>query len=117
MATSRQRATGWINVKSYDSKPCDDADGFAISEVYIVEEFTGDIVGTGTARFLMATSPDGDAHFTGMERFVGKLGDHSGSFILRNSGTLKSGILDSAWLVIPASGTGQLSGLCGHSRC
>jgi Protein of unknown function (DUF3224) len=117
MAKPRQRATGWINVTSYDSKPCDDGDGLAISEVHIVEEFTGEIVGTGTARFLMVISPDGDAHFTGMERFVGKLSDRSGSFILRNSGTLKNAVLSSNWLVIPGSGTGQLSGLCGEGGC
>lgn len=117
MAAPKLRATGWINVLTHDSRPVNDADGLAISEVHIVEEFTGDIVGTGTASFLMVTSPDGGAHFTGMERFVGKLGDRSGSFILRNSGTLKNGVLDSSWLVIPASGTGQLSGFCGEGGC
>ncbi|HET6170273.1 MAG TPA: DUF3224 domain-containing protein [Terracidiphilus sp.] len=117
MDVSTKRATGWINVTSYDSKPYDEALRPPISQVQVVEEFTGDIVGTGTACFLMVVSADGSAHFTGMERFTGKLGDRSGSFILRNSGTLKDGDLSSEWLVIPESGTGELSGLRGQGGC
>jgi hypothetical protein len=114
MDASTKRATGWINVTSYDSKPYDESMSPPISQVQVVEEFTGDLVGTGTVRFLMVVSADGSSHFTGMERFVGKLGDRSGSFILRNAGTLKDGELSAEWLVIPGSGAGELSGL--HCR-
>ncbi len=117
MSESTKRATGWINVTSYDSKLYDESLSPAISEVQVVEEFTGDLVGTGTARFLLVRAVDGSAHFTGLERFVGKLGDRSGSFILRNSGTLKDGEVTAEWLVIPGSGTAELSGLRGQGGC
>jgi hypothetical protein len=117
MAASTKRATGWINVTTYDSKPYDETLIPAISQVQIIEQFTGDLVGTGTACFLLVTSADGSAHFTGMERFVGNLGDRSGSFILRNSGTLKDGEVTAEWLVIPGSGTSELSGLRGQGGC
>ena len=113
MDSAQHRVTGWINVTSYAPKPYDESGGLTISEVHVVEEFTGDLIGTGTARFLMATTADGSAYFTGIERFTGTLANRTGSFILRNTGLLKDGQVTSEWLVIPRSGTGELSGLRG----
>ena len=117
MDTTRNRAEGWINVTSYDSKPYDETGGLAICEVQVTEDFIGDFAGTGTVRFLMVSHTDGSRYFTGMERFAGKLGEFSGSFIMRNSGMLKDGALHSEWLVIPGSGTGDLRGLRGVGGC
>lgn len=113
----RHRATGWVNVTSYESKPYDEAGGLVIAEANVVEEFTGDFVGTGTARFLMVLREDGSAHFAGMERFVGRLGEFSGSFILRNSGVLEDGFVTAEWMVVPGSGTDGLRGLRGEGGC
>jgi hypothetical protein len=117
MISTRQHAEGWINVTSYDSKPYDETGGLAIFEVQITEDFIGDFAGTGTVRFLMVSHAEGSSYFTGMERFEGKLGDFSGSFIMRNSGMLKDGAVHSEWHVFPGSGTGELSGLRGVGGC
>jgi len=118
MDVLKQRATGRINVTSYDSKPYDDAGSFTISEVIITEEFSGDLVGVGSVRFLLATQAgNGAVYFTGMERFQGKVGERSGSFIMQNSGTMKDGELNSAWRVIPGSASEQLVGLRGEGGC
>ena len=117
MDSSRQQASGQINVTSCDSKPYDDAGDFVFSEVGITEEFSGDLVGVGSVRFLMVTEPDGTAHFMGIERFTGEIGDRAGSFILRNLGILKGGELNSTWQVIPGSGTEELAGLRGEGGC
>lgn len=95
MASSRQRASGRIEVTSYDSKPYDEAGAFTNSGVNVLEEFSGGLVGVGSVRFIMVNALNGAAHFTGMERFLGKLGERSGSFILQNPGTLKDGVLHS----------------------
>lgn len=113
----KQRATGRINVTSYESTPYDDAGAFTISIANITEEFSGGLVGVGSVRFVLVNGPDGTAHFAGMERFLGKLGERSGSFILMNSGTLKNGELQSVWQVIPGSGTEELEGLRGEGGC
>lgn len=117
LSDSKQRVTGRINVTSYDSKPYDAAGAFTIAEVNITEEFSGGLVGVGSARFIIVNEPDGTAHFTGMERFLGKLGERSGSLILQNSGTLKNGALHSTWSIVPGSGTEQLAGLRGEGGC
>lgn len=113
----KQRATGRINVNHVEATPYDELGAFPISEVNVTEEFAGDMVGVGAVRFIMVNEPEGAAHFTGMERFLGKLGDRSGSFILQNSGTLKDGVLRSVWRIIPGSGTADLAGLRGDGGC
>ena len=91
----KERSTGRINVNSYDAKPHDDTGDFTISEANVIEEFAGGLVGVGSVHLILVNELDGTAHFTGMERFLGKLGERSGSFIFQNSGTLKDGELQS----------------------
>jgi hypothetical protein len=116
--STKQRATGHINVTNYEAKPCDDAGAFTIAEASITEEFAGDLVGAGSARLVLVTEAGGGtAHFAGMERFLGKLGEREGSFMFENSGTLRDGVLESRWRVIAGSGTEQLAGLRGEGGC
>jgi hypothetical protein len=117
MGVEKLRAAGQINVLSIESKPYDDATEFTISDVNVTEEFSGDLTGVGSVRFIMVNDPEGVAHFAGMERFLGQVGERTGSFILRNSGTLKDGVLHSEWLVIPGSGTDGLAGMRGEGGC
>jgi len=113
----KDRASGRINVTSFEAQAYDDAGAFTISEVNVTEQFSGNLIGVGAVRFIMVNEPDGAAHFTGMERFLGKLGERNGSFIFQNSGTLKEGELRSVWRVIPGSGTEELTGLRGEGTC
>jgi hypothetical protein len=113
MDSAQHRATGWINVTSYDPKPYDETGSTTISDILVVEDFTGGLIGTGSARFLMAKIADGSAHFTGIERFVGSIDGRTGSFTLHNTGVLKDGRVTSEWRVIPGSGTDGLAGLNG----
>jgi hypothetical protein len=117
-ADGRLIATGRSNVTSYHPEPYEETDGFVMAVANVAEEFSGDMVGTGSARLILATeSASGDMRFTGVERFTGKLGGNSGSFLFENSGTLKDGTLQSAWRIIPGSGTGALKGLRGEAEC
>lgn len=117
MNSSTQQVRGWINVVKYDSKTIEEGLGTPISEVSVREEFNGGLAGVGTASFFTVTGPDGSMHFAGMERFTGKLGTRSGSFLFQNSGELTEGGLRSRWLVIPGSATGELGGLHGTGGC
>jgi hypothetical protein len=113
MNSTKHHAAGWINVTHYDPKPYHETGGLKISVVDVAQEFTGGLIGIGTARFLMVTTADGTAYFTGMELFTGTLAGRSGSFVLRNMGRLKDGQVTSEWLIIPGSGTDDLTGLNG----
>jgi hypothetical protein len=107
------KVTGWINVTRYDPKPYSEGDGVTLACVDVIEDFTGGLTGSGAARFLMAQLADGSAHFTGIERFTGTLSGRPGSFLLRNMGVLKDGVVTSDWEILPGSATGGLAGLRG----
>jgi hypothetical protein len=59
---------------------------------------------------------DGSATFTGLERVVGTVGGHSGSFVLQHSGTFQRGVAKAKLSVIPGSGTGGLRGMSGEGE-
>jgi hypothetical protein len=109
MDSAQHHATGWINVTHYDPRPYDDA----LTDVHLTQDFTGGLIGSGTARFLMAQLPDGSAHFAGIERFTGTLAGRTGSFLLRNTGVLKNGTVTAEWLILPGFASGELTGLNG----
>ncbi|WP_109485184.1 DUF3224 domain-containing protein [Occallatibacter savannae] len=113
----KQRATGRIEVTNFEQTPSDSGGAFTIAEASVTEEFAGDLVGVGSMRLVMVDETGGATHFTGMEQFLGKLGDRSGSFVFQNSGRLKDGELQSEWRVLPGSGTEELTGLCGEGGC
>lgn len=78
-----------------------------------IAAFSGDIEGESTVEYLMIHRTDGSADFVGVERVVGRVGDRSGSFVLRHTGTFEDGSATASWTVVRGSGTGKLTGLRG----
>jgi hypothetical protein len=82
--------------------------------------FSGDIEGTAFVEYLMFYSsfdPE-DIHaskalYVGQMRIEGNLQGKSGSFVLTDNGTFESGIAKSQLVIIPDSGTGELSHITG----
>jgi hypothetical protein len=114
-AKMKTRATGHIEVKTYEPQPYDEpGDGPSLAEIHVSETFTGDIEGEGVVRFLQASRADGSASFVGIERVRGALGGREGSFLLQDAGTLEGTTVKGEWFVIADSGTGELAGLRGE---
>jgi hypothetical protein len=83
-------------------------------------EFNGDLKGTAFVEYLMFYSSfdsedmhASEAQYRGQMRVVGNLNGKNGSFVLSDIGTFKSGIAKSTVVVIPGSGTGELSNIMG----
>jgi hypothetical protein len=113
--SQRIHASGFIEVKTYNDTTYDDAGaGPILHRLSVTETFSGDIEGEGSVEFLQVVRPDGSAHFVGVERVTGRIGDRSGSFVLQDHGTLVDGQVTGQWFVVPGSGTGQLQGLRGE---
>jgi hypothetical protein len=111
----RQHARGTIAVKTYEPTPYDElTEAPALVEIHVTETFSGDLAGEGTVRFLQAIRPDGSASFCGIERIQGTLGDHQGTFLLQDSGTLAGSLVTGSWFVVAGSATGDLAGLRGE---
>jgi hypothetical protein len=113
--TERTDARGTIAVKTYEPTAYDQHDPApSLVEIHVTEDFSGDITGSGTVRFLQALRQDGSASFCGIERVVGTLAGRSGSLLLQDTGTLTGNEVSGTWFVIPGSGDGDLKGLRGE---
>ncbi len=108
------RATATFKVNSWDEKPYDEMEGGPkLTRATVTKSFSGDIEGESTVEYLMIHGTDGSADFVGVERVVGRVGDRSGSFVLRHTGTFEGGTATASWTVVRGSGTGELTGLRG----
>jgi Protein of unknown function (DUF3224) len=111
----RTHASAQIAVQVYRPAPYDEpAEGPSLVRIHVEETFTGDITGTGVVEFLQAARADGTASFVGIERVTGSVGGRSGTFLLQDQGTVADGVVSGDWFVVPGSGTGELTGLCGE---
>jgi hypothetical protein len=88
--------------------------GLAVADV--TQDFTGDIEGSGSVRWLMCYRPDGTAAWVGLQHIVGRIGRRSGSFVLQSQGTFDGSAAAGAWSVVPGSATDELERLTGHGR-
>ncbi len=76
-------------------------------------DIAGDFVGTSVAHLTLISHPNGKVTFTGTETFTGTLGGHTGTFVVRQSGSSSDGINFQGRFVI-LSGTGGLINLHGQ---
>ncbi len=107
-------AEGTFTVTSWEEDTYDKLDGDAkLTRAHIVQEFSGDLEATGAAELLMCYANDGTATIVGLQRFVGRLGDREGSFVLQSVGAYDGKEAKGALTVVPGSGTKDLAGLSG----
>ena len=107
-------AQAQFKVQSWDENTYEELDGDAkLTRASVGQEFTGDLEGGGSVEWLMCYREDKTADFVGLQRFVGRIGSRSGSFVMQTrgsfDGTEAKGDLD----VVAGSGTEELSGITG----
>jgi len=110
----RTHAVAKITVHSSETKKYDQTAGPELTEVNIIEAFTGDIDGQSAVRAIQVQREDKSALLVSMQRFEGKLGGRRGTFVLQGSEIVEKGNIKATWFVVPRSGTAELSGLRGE---
>jgi hypothetical protein len=104
-------------IQSWGEQPYSEGDGMpTLKRASVVKSLTGDLEGEGHVEYLMMYRSDGSAAFVGLERVVGSLGGRTGSFVLQRSGVFENGLAKETYVVVPGSGTGELSGLTGEGH-
>ena len=91
-------------------------DGRKLSRASVRQASSGDIEGRGSVEWLMCYRPDKTADFVGLQQVDGRLGDRSGSFVLRTSGVFDGEVAKGELTVVPGSGTGELDGIDGRGE-
>ena len=106
-------ATGTFEVKLI---PEEDKTGEAIvGRMSIDKQFQGDIEGTSKGLMVMAgTAVEGSAGYVALEKVTGTINGRSGSFYLQHSGIMRRGEGQLTIVVVPDSGTDELTGIDGQ---
>ena len=110
----RKRAEAKITVQGSEAKPYDQTASPALTEIHLIETFTGDIDGESMVRALQVRRDDRSASMVSVQRFRGKLDGRQGTFVLQGSEIIENGKIKAKWFVVPRSGTGDLVGLRGE---
>jgi hypothetical protein len=110
-------ATSTFQVESWDEQTYTDiGDGRKLTRASVEQAISGDIEGAGTVEWLMCYRPDDTADFVGLQRVDGRLGERSGSFVMRTAGTFDGKEARGELTVVPGSGTGDLGDLNGSGE-
>jgi hypothetical protein len=112
------RAAASFDVTSWKASPYEEpADGPHLSRVAVGKVFQGDLEGesVGEGLFCGMNAPADGAGYVVSERFSGRLGGRSGSFVLQHVGVAPPDAPARSYgTVVPGSGTGDLAGLRGE---
>jgi hypothetical protein len=103
--------------KTWDEKTyAEMAGGRKLTKVQATFGYSGDLEGEGSVDYLMAYSPDGTGSFVGLERITGRIGEQTGSFVARHTGTFDPQSVTTRWDFVPGLGTEALEGLTGSGN-
>ncbi|MGK5080921.1 DUF3224 domain-containing protein [Janthinobacterium sp. HLX7-2] len=86
----------------------------ALGRVLLDKVYTGELAATASGEMLSAvTDTKGAAGYVAMEAITGVLQGRQGSFVVQHAGTMADGKQELAIVIVPHSGTGQLTGIRG----
>lgn len=111
----KDTAKGTFDVKVMPLAAEENVGDATIGRLSLAKTFSGDLVGTGKGQMLGSQSEAvaGSGGYVAMERFTGTLKGKKGSFTLQHIGTMQGGKFDLKVMVVPDSGTGELTGISG----
>lgn len=107
-------ATGTFDVKIVPLATDTPAEGSPLGRMSIDKQFHGDLDATSKGEMLTAgTAIKNSAGYVAIERVTGTLHGKRGTFALQHNATMTRGEGKLAIIVVPDSGTGELTGLSG----
>lgn len=107
-------ASGEFQVQGWDENDYEERPGeLRLTEAIVEQQFTGDLEGTGRARWLMSYAADGTATFVGLQLVDGVLQGRRGSVVFETRGTFDGKVAKWTARVADGSATGEIEGLGG----
>ncbi len=108
------KVKGEFEVKRSVEPACDLGDGLEAMHARFDKVFHGALEAVSVVHMLAVMTPTpGSGAYVAVERIVGCLDGHTGSFCMQHNGTLDRGAPSLSATVIPDSGTDALTGLRG----
>ena len=107
-------ATGPFEVKIAPLDPAFKSDDNSIGRFSLDKQFHGALEATSKGEMLSGMGTiKGSGGYVAIERITGTLDGRTGTFILQHNGTMQNGVYHLNVIVVPDSGTAQLTGLQG----
>ena len=108
------KATGPFEVKVAPIAPDGVYEDALLGRFTLDKQFHGDLEATSRGQMLTGgTAVKGSAGYVAVERVTGTLNGKRGSFVLMHRGTMRGGSFDLSVIVVPDSGTDELTGISG----
>jgi Protein of unknown function (DUF3224) len=109
------QAKGSFDVKVVPQKPDNTQEEKAgLGRMSLDKQFHGDFEAQSDGEMLsFMTEVKGSAGYVAIERISGKLKGRTGSFVLQHNATMTRGTPQMNIVVVPDSGTGELTGISG----
>ena len=110
-----QRATGTFDVKIAPQKPDNPpAEASGLGRMSIDKQFHGDLEAVSQGEMLSLLNRDiGSGGYVALERVTGTLQGRTGTFAFQHHATLTRGAPILSIVVVPDSGSGELTGISG----
>jgi hypothetical protein len=107
----RFEVTGW----EPDPAPLElgEAGPVVFGRATLRKTFTGALAGTSVVTMTSAAVGEAPVGYSALELVTGTLEGRTGSFVLQHSGVVDDGAPSPSGVVLPGTGTGELSGLRG----
>jgi len=105
-----QRATGTFDVK-LTPLPSEEQ---SLSRMFFDKLFQGDLQGSSKGEMLASGSPASSGGYVALEKVAGTLHGRKGTFVLQHNAIMARGAPRMNIIVVPDSGTEELSGLDGQ---
>jgi len=94
--------------------PQETADDAPVARMLLYKEFHGDLEAIAHGEMMAAGEPlTGAGVYVAIDRVAGTLHDRSGSFLMAHRGIRNSDGQELSIVIVPGSGTGQLTGITG----
>jgi hypothetical protein len=107
-------ATGTFEVKVTPLDPAFKSEDNSIGRFSLDKQFHGALEAASKGEMLSgAGTVKGSGGYVAIERVTGALDGRTGTFILQHNGTMRNGVYHLNVIVVPDSGTAQLTGLQG----
>lgn len=101
------------NRKTWHNKS--EVPGTNLFRTEMLHNYEGVIKGEGSIQYLIAESTNCTGNMVAMEKVIGSIDGKSGSFVFQHIGTFDHGKITITLMVLPGSGTDELSGLHGQA--
>jgi hypothetical protein len=112
-----QHVTGTFEVKLTPLEPAFKSDDNSLGRFSIEKQIHGDLEATSKGEMLSGMGTvKGSGGYVAIERVTGTVHGRTGTFILQHNGTMQNGAFQLNVIVVPDSGTAQLTGLQGSMQ-